>query len=370
MKKLHFTANKGFTLLEIVVALGILLIIASIALVSYVKFIDSARESVCENNLDGLRNAIQIYVSEEAALPATLGDLNLEQLQQGFEIAMKNADWKTRLSHSMVEISIPAEAHAFTLTYDDLRLYGASETIFRCPLDHNGGASYAINTAVAGRKWTEINADTILIAESDSYTFNDTSDLQYRHGDMKKALGITRSGSMIKLNRDSSEIVSDIDIDIDNHVDDNDVSGEGLQGVAEALQRIIDNNPGTPLADKAEDALASAQTALDELDKTQPDNQAAIGNIESVVNNLEAAVKDGLLDSAEGKQFNDQLASAASQLAVDAINLAISQGGDQGEIEEAQNYLAQGESQAVDEAYRDAVSMYKDALAKAESAMP
>ena len=50
MKKFHASANRGFTLLEIAVAMAVLLIIASIAIVSYINFIDRARETVCENN--------------------------------------------------------------------------------------------------------------------------------------------------------------------------------------------------------------------------------------------------------------------------------------------------------------------------------
>ena len=70
MKKRLVTANKGFTLLEIAVGLAILLIIASIAVVSYTKHIDNSREAVCETNLKTLRNAVQVYVSETAALKA------------------------------------------------------------------------------------------------------------------------------------------------------------------------------------------------------------------------------------------------------------------------------------------------------------
>jgi hypothetical protein len=142
--------------------MAVLLIIASIAVFSYVKFVDNARDTVCENNLKGLlKNAVQIYVSENTALPATLGELKLEHLKQGYDLATKNADWKTRLSRSLLELSVPAEAHAFTLNYDDLKSYGARETIFHCPVDHNGGASYAFNTEIAGLKWTEIDSDTV-----------------------------------------------------------------------------------------------------------------------------------------------------------------------------------------------------------------
>jgi prepilin-type N-terminal cleavage/methylation domain-containing protein len=206
MKKLPVTANKGFTLLEIVVGLAILLIIASIAVVAYSKHIDHSREAVCEKNLKTLRNAVQVYVSETAALPATLGDLKRHHLEQGHEIALENADWKTKLAYWVEEFNLTPEAQAFTLKYDDLKEYGASEAIFRCPVDPNGGASYAINEVVAGKAWTDLGNDVVLIAESDSYTFIDAHELQSRHGRPKMALAITMNGTIIKLDPQSDVV--------------------------------------------------------------------------------------------------------------------------------------------------------------------
>ena len=80
------------------------------------------------------------------------------------------------------------------------------------------------------------------------------------------------------------------------------------------LRDIVDANPGSPLADKVEDAAAKAYTALEELAKTPPDDQAAVGNIEGAIGDLEAAVADGLLDPGDGNQLMDQLAGIVSQL--------------------------------------------------------
>ncbi len=208
MKKFYVSSMKGFTLVEIAVAVALLLIISSVAVVSYTKYISNARETVCAENLDGLRNALMIYVSEKAALPTTLGELTPEQIKQGYDLAMQDADWKSKLAHSVLEFSITSEAHAFTLSYEDLKAYGAGHEIFECPEDHNGGASYAINAEIAGLKWSEISADAILIAESDSYTFNNTSDLQLRHEGKTKALAITKNGRITKLDHldDSDDV--------------------------------------------------------------------------------------------------------------------------------------------------------------------
>ena len=144
---------------------------------------------------------------------------------------------------------------------------------------------------------------------------------------------------------------------------------EAPEDIIVRLQEIVDDNPGE-CADKVEDALAKAQTALDELNKTPPDNQAALGNIEGSVGDLEAAVKDGVCpDPDELTDIMDQLAEIARTLAVLAIDDAIAQGGDPTTIAEAQQALADGDALRASGAFKDAVNKYKDALAKAESSL-
>jgi hypothetical protein len=144
---------------------------------------------------------------------------------------------------------------------------------------------------------------------------------------------------------------------------------ELIERAIEVIQDIVDSNPGTPLADKLEDALHKVQTALDELTKSPPDNQAAVGNIEGVIGDIEASVKDGFLDSEEGVQLMSQLVQAARQLAEGIIQEAIDQGQDPQIIAEAQKYLEEGDALRGEEKFKDAVNKYKDALAKAESVL-
>jgi hypothetical protein len=60
------------------------------------------------------------------------------------------------------------------------------------------------------------------------------------------------------------------------------------------------NTQSSEIADKVEDAVVKLNDGLSELVKTPPDRQASLGNIEGAVGELEAAVKDGLLDSQGG----------------------------------------------------------------------
>ncbi len=84
---------------------------------------------------------------------------------------------------------------------------------------------------------------------------------------------------------------------------------------------------------------------------------------------LEAAVKDGLLDPVLGAQLMDELAGLARRVASDALALAIAGGGDTDSISDAQESLADGDALRAAGAYKDAVNKYKDALSKAESAL-
>ena len=95
-----------------------------------------------------------------------------------------------------------------------------------------------------------------------------------------------------------------------------------------------------------------------------------MSNIEGAVGDLEAAVGlDPTVDS-DLIDLMDELAGIAQQLATEALDEAIAQGGDPGDINDAQQALADGDALRASGAFKDAVNKYKDALAKAESALP
>ena len=121
-------------------------------------------------------------------------------------------------------------------------------------------------------------------------------------------------------------------------------------------------------ADKLEDARAKLQTALAELGKSPPARQAALGALEGAVGELEAAVAGGHLGSAQGAGLMDRVAGGARQVAVDAIAAARARGGSGAGIAAAEQALADGDAQRSAGSYKAAVSRYRDALSKAESA--
>jgi hypothetical protein len=95
-----------------------------------------------------------------------------------------------------------------------------------------------------------------------------------------------------------------------------------LEELADDLQGIIDANPGTPVADKANNAIAKLDAALEELTRDPPDNPATVGCIEGAVAEIEAAMNEGL-DLVQGTELMNRLAGVARQLAADAIEHAV-----------------------------------------------
>lgn len=65
----------------------------------------------------------------------------------------------------------------------------------------------------------------------------------------------------------------------------------------------------------------------------------------------------------------DQLTEVARELADEAITTAVDLGGDPDEIDETLEFLDEGDAQRLLGEFKDAVSAYKDALAKAEGAL-
>jgi len=145
---------------------------------------------------------------------------------------------------------------------------------------------------------------------------------------------------------------------------------EQAELLIDELGDIILANTGTPLADAMQDTIDQAQDVLNELNETPPDNGDAVGSIGDVVSELQAAVDDELLGSTLGAELMDQFTGIARQLAVNAIDEVIAQGGDADVISEAQGLLAEGDALRTSEAFEDAVDSYEDAVSEAEDALP
>lgn len=71
--------DRGFSLLELMIAMFILIILLSVAIPTYNRSIQQAREVVLRENLWQMRRAIDQYSSDKGKLPASIEDLVTEK---------------------------------------------------------------------------------------------------------------------------------------------------------------------------------------------------------------------------------------------------------------------------------------------------
>lgn len=67
--------QKGFSLLELMIAMFIMIILISVALPTYQKSVQHARETVLSENLWQMRRAIDQYGADKGKLPQSVGEL-------------------------------------------------------------------------------------------------------------------------------------------------------------------------------------------------------------------------------------------------------------------------------------------------------
>ena len=71
----HSALERGFSLLELMIAMFILIILLSVAIPIYQRSVQHARETVLKENLFQMRRAIDQYATDKGKLPQSLEDL-------------------------------------------------------------------------------------------------------------------------------------------------------------------------------------------------------------------------------------------------------------------------------------------------------
>jgi general secretion pathway protein G len=67
--------NRGFTMIELMIVISLILILVSISIPSYVKSVTRAKEAVLKENLFQLRSLISQYTLDKQKAPQSLDDL-------------------------------------------------------------------------------------------------------------------------------------------------------------------------------------------------------------------------------------------------------------------------------------------------------
>ena len=98
----------GFTLVELMIVMTIIGILASIAIPSYIRSVQKAKEAVLREDLHTLRTAIDSYTVDKEKAPQSLDDL----VQAGYLKAIpndpmtsRNDTWITSESDTMTDIN-------------------------------------------------------------------------------------------------------------------------------------------------------------------------------------------------------------------------------------------------------------------------
>jgi type IV pilus assembly protein PilA len=142
---------KAFTIIEMLVAIIILGVLATLAINQYQGFVENADAQVCETNLKALQTSLDLYALEHDTVPAAVSEIPEKYIEKAFASIMRQkGSWKTKLAYLVVDWKNSGFAYAQTL--DRLRdLAKGNTSILRCPKVPIGQESYGINSIILGQ---------------------------------------------------------------------------------------------------------------------------------------------------------------------------------------------------------------------------
>ena len=87
--------EKGFSLLELMISMFIIIILLSVALPTYQRSVQQARETVLKENLFQIRGAIDQYAADKGKYPQSLDDLVTEEYlrEKPVDPVSEKAEW-------------------------------------------------------------------------------------------------------------------------------------------------------------------------------------------------------------------------------------------------------------------------------------
>ncbi len=88
--------ERGFSLLELMIAMFVMIILLSVALPTFQRSVQQARETVLKENLFQMRRAVDQYAADKGKLPQSLDDLVTGEYlrEKPVDPITEKAEWK------------------------------------------------------------------------------------------------------------------------------------------------------------------------------------------------------------------------------------------------------------------------------------
>ena len=211
-------SKKSFTLVEILVALIVLAIMASLAITTFQKTIQANEDRLCWQNLKIIRAALDIYTLENNNLPATLAKLEPRYIHLAYLKVVGEPKEGRFMAFFKNLLGIKPALAQFAVEPKLGRYYGYEKKVFICPahtpprpkpidiIDSNctpsGCGSYSFDSS-------SVNFDgTALIKTSTSALVYDNT-TRHKKGTTNVANGITPGGTIGRCNAGGGPVTPD-----------------------------------------------------------------------------------------------------------------------------------------------------------------
>jgi len=171
--------------MEIIIALVIVGILATLGIPAYQNAIEGSRARVCETNLRALKTSLDIYAMDHDTMPGSLGALPQEYINKAYAQVMQRPDaWKTKLANAILDWSERGLAYAypnflFILAQRNIGMITCPGAEYRpregTGLDEILSPSYGLNPVLKlmnSTTYRKLPARTILISDCDAVELN------------------------------------------------------------------------------------------------------------------------------------------------------------------------------------------------------